>query len=160
MKSSGSPKGATQPKGDYSMSEFNPEIFGFEVYAPVSVGRSAMGGDYVRYTVQRDGRETTSISLCEETSAFVRDLLGDSVGIAMNDKGVILLFPPSGYKSTVSHRINKVTKNALRWEISCAGLAPKFKRFFGEFRRLPVSVDVYAKGNAIILKPDTSKIER
>lgn len=142
------------------MSEFNPEIFGFEIYEPKSFGNSRLSSDcdYIRIATGKKTTQKAALILSEDTHAVVRDIIGEKIGIGINERGVLILFDTKNPR--VAHTMHKQNKSSIRWEVSISGMYDKLRSFYGDFRRLPLEADLYAKGEAIILKPITDKIER
>lgn len=129
---------------------FNPEDFGFEVYE-VKRGYRGVKGDYILRA--RGGN--LRISLCEDTYRNIFEILSDNIGVAINDKGILLLFECNEPKKMV--KINK-TKSCRRY-ISIRGLDDILVSFYGEFKRVPLATELHSSGKAILLIPQVEKVE-
>lgn len=134
-------------------SGFDPEKFGFEVYENRG-GYRGVNGDYIGVT----NKGKPYISLSEDTYRFIHDLIGDEVGVAMNDKGIVLLFA-CGYEHR-PHRLLKCGTRSCRRRLNVHGLDERMTNIFGKYRRVPLASELYAHGDAIVLKPQMEKIAR
>lgn len=139
-------------KQEYRVPEFNMEDFGFEPVMRGGHGRQPWleDKDYVINTVVRSKKGAKSfapvISLSSDTKEFVIGLLGDSVNVGINDKGLICLAPGIDRKITTA-------SCGDRGKINIGSEREKLSRIYGPFKRLFVKAELYGNFNAVILKP-------
>jgi hypothetical protein len=106
--------------------------------------------DYVINTIVRSKKGAKSfapvISLSSGTKEFVMGLLGDTVNVGINDKGLICLAPGIDRKITT-------TSCGDRGKINIGSEREKLARIYGPFKRLFFKAELYGNFNAVVLKP-------
>lgn len=130
--------------------KFDPQVFGFSEYVPRTGGMSKnlQGKSYLITKVDKRGRETMRLIASREDTEFIRDLLGDTVSVFVNDKGWILLTEGNRL------RVSMLGKGrSERCTVSCCGLYDKLVEKHGPFKRLYLNMTAYGSGNALLFKP-------
>ena len=142
--------------GEVREPEFDPSDFGFELYIPkrFSGNRSNNDKDYIIATQTKGGRMQMILSMCEDTSNFVLELIGDTANVYINAKGQILI--GEGKSLVVSTGHNKNCKSG-RCTISMSGLSDQLIEKHGNFRRLFMTAKPFAHGNAVLFAPTGEK---
>ena len=138
---------------------FNMEDFGFEVLREGSGRRPWLQDkDYILNSVNKSNGSkyiNPIISLSQDTAKFVIDLLGDTVDVGINNKGYICLQPGTNRKVSKAK-----AKTGNRANISIGCLREKLYSFYGQFKRVYVTVQPYGNFNAVIIKPTGEKDEK
>ena len=130
---------------------FDPSDFGFELYIPKRFAgfRGHSDKDYLIYNpgTEKTAR-TLNISLCEDTADFIVELIGEKIGVYVNDKGQLLICQGN------TNNLYRNGKSSGRRKTTITGLADKLFAVHGEFQYLYLTCKPYAKGNAVILTPN------
>ena len=133
-----------------TVKEFDMTDFGFDVYKPrIGGNKVSSSKDYIINARNKSSKYefTPIISLSEESTKYVRDMLGDYVDVGINSVGHICL--QRGTNSKVSTKSEK----AKRGVISVASMRDRLIEHYGPFKRLYFEAQPYGKFNAVILKP-------
>ena len=145
-------KQTADDSGEVYEPAFDPEEFGFELYVPkrFTGNRSKNDKDYLLASETKTGSVQVVISMCEDTSDFVRELIGETVNVYINQKGQLLI--GEGNMQKLSRSKGKGCFRT-RSTVAVSGLKNKIFAAHGNFRRLFLTAKPYAKGNAVIFLP-------
>lgn len=144
-----------QESGTVSTASFDPAALGFEKCIPRRwfYSDGSFEKDYLLVTKNKNDIPALKLSMCDDTSEFVKEITGGTADVYVNDKGQMLVCAGNSYK---------VSRNGKggRCNITATPIMEKIFSIHGEFYKLILSPRVYAHGNAVLFTSTGEKIQK
>ena len=127
---------------------FDPSRFGVKKIEKAGHGE-AVHGCYLRLSKTGERSMALEIVMDKEATDFVMSKFGDRVDAGFDEKGRVFVWRPDGAGRKLSQR----AKGSAKTSVSLASATKDYMDLMGTFRRLYVSWDAYAGGEAVVFTP-------